>query len=83
MRFPLMAELRRLSISMVITKENWEDGNPNISLNLQQNTRFQPGKHTLRFRVLEPGIVLEKILINTGGLQPSYLGAPESEISGK
>ncbi|PJJ66522.1 glycosyl hydrolase 115 family protein [Chryseobacterium geocarposphaerae] len=40
----------------------------------------QPGKHTLRFRVLEPGIVLEKILINTGGLQPTYLGAPESEI---
>ncbi|MPS63385.1 glycosyl hydrolase 115 family protein [Chryseobacterium sp.] len=40
----------------------------------------QPGKHTLRFRVLEPGIVLEKILINTGGLQPCYLGAPESEI---
>ncbi|MPT30478.1 MAG: glycosyhydrolase [Chryseobacterium sp.] len=39
----------------------------------------QPGKHTLRFRVLEPGIVLEKILINTGGLKPSYLGAPESE----
>lgn len=39
----------------------------------------QPGKHTLRFKVLEPGIVLEKILINTGGLKPSYLGAPESE----
>ncbi|MDP9955866.1 hypothetical protein J2X97_001503 [Epilithonimonas hungarica] len=39
----------------------------------------QPGKHTLRFRVIEPGIVLEKILINTGGLKPSYLGAPESE----
>ncbi|WP_223598824.1 glycosyl hydrolase 115 family protein [Chryseobacterium sp. GVT01B] len=40
----------------------------------------QTGKHTLRFRVLEPGIVLEKILINTGGLKPSYLGAPESEM---
>jgi hypothetical protein len=40
----------------------------------------QIGKHTLRFRVLEPGIVLEKLLINTGGLKPSYLGAPESEI---
>nr|WP_315155424.1 glycosyl hydrolase 115 family protein [uncultured Flavobacterium sp.] len=38
------------------------------------------GKHTLRFRVLEPGIVLQKILIDTGGLLPSYLGAPESEI---
>lgn len=42
----------------------------------------QPGKHILRFRVLEPGIVLEKILINTGGLKPSYLGAPESDYSG-
>ncbi len=41
----------------------------------------QHGKHTLRFRVLEPGIVLEKILINTGRLKPSYLGAPESEYS--
>jgi hypothetical protein len=43
----------------------------------------QPGKHTLRFRVLEPGIVLEKILINTGGLKPSYLGAPESDSTEK
>jgi hypothetical protein len=40
----------------------------------------QTGKHTLRFRVLEPGIVLEKLLINTGRLKPSYLGAPESEM---
>jgi hypothetical protein len=37
------------------------------------------GKHTLRIRVLEPGIVFEKILLNWGGLKPSYLGAPESE----
>ena len=37
------------------------------------------GLHTLRIRVLEPGIVLEKILIDFGGLKPSYLGAPESE----
>ncbi|WP_028120793.1 glycosyl hydrolase 115 family protein [Epilithonimonas tenax] len=43
----------------------------------------QPGKHTLRFRVLEPGVVLEKILIDTGGLEPSYLGAPESNFSVK
>lgn len=38
------------------------------------------GKHTLRFKVLEPGIVIQKILIDTGGLKPSYLGAPQSEI---
>lgn len=35
------------------------------------------GKHTLRFRVLEPGIVLQKKMIDLGGLKKSYLGAPE------
>lgn len=37
------------------------------------------GMHTLRIRPLDPGIVIEKILINTGGLKPSYLGAPETK----
>ena len=37
------------------------------------------GLHHLRIRVLEPGIVIQKILIDTGNLQPSYLGAPQSK----
>lgn len=45
-----------------------------------KHTITEKGKHTLRFRALEPGIVLQKILIDTGGLKPSYLGAPESEL---
>jgi len=52
----------------------------------QTKTKFQvatQGIHRLRFRVLEPGIVLQKILINTGGLKQSYLGAPESKLSKK
>ncbi len=50
---------------------------------IKTNTRHiipETGRQTLRFRVLEPGIVLQKILIDTGGLKPSYLGAPESKI---
>jgi hypothetical protein len=39
-----------------------------------------PGLHRLRFRVLEPGIVLQKILIDTGKLKPTYLGAPQSKL---
>jgi hypothetical protein len=42
------------------------------------HTLTEPGMHTLRYRVLEPGIVLQKIVIDTGGLKPSYLGPPES-----
>ncbi len=51
-----------------------------IIKSVTKHSILQAGKHTLRFKVLEPGIVLEKLLINTGGLKPSYLGAPESEM---
>lgn len=37
-----------------------------------------PGVHKLTFKVLDPGIVLQKLVIDTGGLKPSYLGPPES-----
>ena len=36
------------------------------------------GKHTLRFRPLDPALVLQKIMIDFGGLKPSFFGAPES-----
>lgn len=39
-----------------------------------------PGRHTLRFRFVDPGVVLEKILVDFGGLKRSYLGAPSSEL---
>ena len=38
----------------------------------------QPGMHRLRFRPLDPSIVLQKVLIDFGGLQPTYLGPPET-----
>lgn len=38
------------------------------------------GLKTIRIRPLEPGIVLQKIMLDLGGLHNSYLGAPQSEI---
>jgi hypothetical protein len=38
----------------------------------------QPGRHTLKFWALDPGLVLQRLVIDAGGLQPSYLGPPES-----
>lgn len=41
------------------------------------------GYHTLKIWMVDPIVVLQKILVNTGGLRQSYLGAPESYYSGK
>ena len=37
-----------------------------------------PGVHILKIHMVDPGVVLEKIVIRHGDILPSYLGPPES-----
>jgi hypothetical protein len=37
-----------------------------------------PGPHTLRVWMVDPGVALQRVLVDAGGLRLSYLGPPES-----
>jgi Gylcosyl hydrolase family 115 C-terminal domain len=62
------------------------DGNRDWEESVKNSARFvtsthsisSPGNHTLKIWMVDPAVPVEKILINTGGLKPSYLGPPES-----
>ncbi|KAK0483015.1 glycoside hydrolase family 115 protein [Armillaria luteobubalina] len=41
-------------------------------------TGMRPGAHMLKIFMIEPAVVVQKIVIDVGGLQSSYLGPPES-----
>lgn len=38
------------------------------------------GRHMLAIKALTPGAVLQRIIVDTGGLKPSYLGPPEVRV---
>jgi len=50
----------------------------NIKVMVSEHLIKAPGAHVLKFWMVDPGIVLQKIVVDTGGVKPSYLGPPES-----
>jgi hypothetical protein len=39
-----------------------------------------PGVHTLKIRMVDPGVVLESLIVHDGNLPASYFGPPESTV---
>jgi len=57
----------------------WEDSVRNASRTVQSTHELsEAGYHTLKIWMVDPAVVLEKIVVDLGGLKPSYLGPPES-----
>jgi hypothetical protein len=50
----------------------------NINETLTEHSLDEHGAHVLKFWMVDPGIVLQKIVVAAGDVRPSYLGPPES-----
>ncbi len=54
----------------------WVSSNINIQVSTHKIER--PGEHTLKFWMVDPGVVLQKLVIESHKIGASYLGPPES-----
>ncbi|HEY4246466.1 MAG TPA: glycosyl hydrolase 115 family protein [Lacunisphaera sp.] len=61
------------------TLQTWEQAvGDGVRRVITQQSIAQPGHHVFKFWLVTPGVVLERIVLNAGGVRPSYLGPPES-----
>jgi hypothetical protein len=58
------------------TWRKWVADNINIQSTKHQITH--PGEHVLKFWLVDPGLVLQKLVVSQGTVPTSYLGPPES-----
>ncbi|MEO5944468.1 MAG: glycosyl hydrolase 115 family protein [Ferruginibacter sp.] len=52
----------------------------NIIIRNTKHNISQPGKHILKYWMVSPAVVLQKMVVDFGGAKPSYLGPPETII---
>ncbi|MGO9584866.1 MAG: glycosyl hydrolase 115 family protein [Limisphaerales bacterium] len=78
-------------VTLVPQKYSAQNGNRNWEKSVEDNARYghtthpltKSGYHTLKFWMVDPGIVLQKLVVDLGGVKPSYLGPPESYCNGR
>lgn len=63
-----------------LAQQDWSKGvADNIFISTSQH-KISYGRHVLKYWLVDPGVVLQKIVIDKFDIKPSYLGPPPSKI---
>ena len=72
-------EPKIISLHTDNSEEGWNrDVANNIKELISHHKIEKPGEHVLKFWMVDPAVVLQKIVVETGEAKQSYLGPPES-----
>ncbi|HET9747075.1 MAG TPA: glycosyl hydrolase 115 family protein, partial [Chitinophagaceae bacterium] len=52
----------------------------NIIIKTSTHKIDKPGKHKVKYWMVNSGLVLQKLVLDFGGMKPSYLGPPETRV---
>ena len=72
-------EPQLVDISTKVDSKEWGMAvSDNIRKLITKHHITKAGAHTLKYWMVDPAVVLQRLVIDDGGLKPSYLGPPEN-----
>jgi hypothetical protein len=74
-------EVVTVGAGVEVSSPAWSQNVLNATITGTSTYQFtRSGSHVLKIYMIDPRVVLDKIVIDRGGLRPSYLGPPETKL---